>query len=115
MVAGSARCCPVGSVLDNVGECCPPSKQLDACGTCGGTGTAVDFLGACCQGQLDAGGICCPPPLIVDQFGVCGGQSNSGNLLLTMNAYLPGKGLSWSQDCLVITVTAKEGQHDRRR
>ena len=91
VVAGSAYCCPLGSVLSNVGECCSPPQRLDACGTCGGTGQAVDFIGGCCQGSLDAGGLCCPPPLAVDQFGVCGGASNSGLLQLTMQAYLPGK------------------------
>ena len=91
VVAGSAYCCPLGSVLSNVGECCSPPQKLDACGTCGGTGQAVDFLGTCCQGSLDAGGLCCPQPLAVDQFGVCGGASNSGLLQLTMQAYLPGK------------------------
>ena len=90
VVAGSSSCCPVGSVLDNVGECCPPGKTLDACGTCGGKGYVVDFLGSCCEGELDAGGRCCPSPLRVDQFGVCKGVSNTGMLQLVMNAYLPG-------------------------
>lgn len=55
----------------------------------------MDFLGGCCQGALDAGGLCCPPPLTVDQFGVCGGDSDSGLLQLTMQAYLPGKFMSF--------------------
>lgn len=91
VVAGSARCCPPGSVLDNIGECCPSNRKLDACGTCGGAGMAVDFLGGCCDGQLDAGGICCPKPFRLDLFGVCDGKSNSGLLKLTMNAFVPGK------------------------